>query len=60
MDKNHVMAKYIGENIYAVINRPYFDMAKVKFKNPIIIGRCYYDSKWLPIITEGNSKQLGI
>lgn len=55
MDKNHVMAKYIGYgDIYAVINRPYFDMATVRFENPIIIGRCYYDDKWLPIITEEN------
>lgn len=60
MDKNHVMAKYIGDDIYAVINRPYFDIATVKFNDPIIIGRCYYDGKWLPIVTEGNSKQLEI
>ena len=59
-DENHVKAAYIdgyGFSIYAVIKGKFFDLTKVKYKNPIIIGRYRHYGDYLPVVAEGNVKE---
>ena len=59
-DGNHVKAAYIddyGFSKYVVIKGKFFDSTKVKYKNPIIIGRYRHYDDYLPVIAEGNVKE---
>ena len=59
-DENHVKAAYIdgyGFSIYVVIKGKFFDGTKVKYKNPIIIGRYRHYNDYFPIVAEGNFKK---
>lgn len=59
-DENHVKAAYIdgyGFSIYVVIKGKFFDGTKVKYKNPIIIGRYHHYNDYFPVIAEGNVKE---
>lgn len=59
-DGNHVKAAYIddyGFSKYVVIKGKFFDSTKVKYKNPIIIGRYRHYGDYFPVVTEGNVKE---
>ena len=62
IDENYVKAKYIDDygysiySIYVVIYGKFFDSTKVKYKNPIIIGRYRHDDEYFPIVAEGELK----
>lgn len=59
-DGNHVKAAYIDGyvfSIYVVIKGKFFDGTKVKYKNPIIIGRYRHYDDYLPVVAEGNFKE---
>jgi len=59
-DGNHVKAAYIdgyGFSIYVVIKGKFFDGTKVKYENPIIIGRYRHYDDYLPVVAEGNFKE---
>ena len=59
-DENYVKASYIDDDfnsIYVVIYGKFFDATKVKYKNPIIIGRYKVYDKYFPVVVEGNVKE---
>ena len=59
IDENYVKASYIDNDfhIYVVIYGKFFETTKVKYKNPIIIGRYKVYDKYLPVVAEGNVKE---
>lgn len=58
IDKNHVIAQRKFGDIFIVVTGKFCELAIIKYKNPVIIGRCHYNSKYYPIVEEGDSKQL--
>ena len=58
IDKDHVIAHRRYEDVYIVVTGKFCEMAIIKYKNPVIIGRCHYNNKYYPIVEEGDSKQL--
>lgn len=58
IDKNHVIAQRKYEDVYIIVTGKFCEMAIIKYKNPVIIGRCHYNNKYYPIVEEGDLKQL--
>ena len=58
IDKNHVIAQRRYEDVYIIVTGKFCEMAIIKYKNPVIIGRCHYNNKYYPIVEEGDLKQL--
>lgn len=56
IDKNHVIAHRRYEDVYIVVTGKFCEMAIIKYKNPVIIGRCHYNNKYYPIVEEGDLK----
>lgn len=58
IDKNHVIAQRKYEDVYIIVTGKFCERAIIKYKNPVIIGRCHYNNKYYPIVEEGDLKQL--